>query len=172
MNYRMTELQGAVALAQTRKAARIVDTRRKLGDHLSSIIEDIDGANPPGTPEDYEHSYWKFPFTIDEETLSISSGEFSSALGAEGIPASHGYIQIPLYMFPILRDKKTYGSSHCPFECPLHGSQIEYHQGICPNTEEILRRIITLPMNESLSVEDVEDMGRAIGKVAEHYGGR
>ena len=34
------------------------------------------------------------------------------------------------------------------------------------------RRIITTPMNESLSVEDVEDMGMAIRKVAEHYGGR
>jgi len=170
MNYRMTELQGAVALAQTRKAARIIGDRRKFGDELTSLVAEIDHVNPPTIPEGHKHSYWKFPITIDEEALSISPVEFAKALAAEGIPASQGYIQVPLYMFPILRDKRTYGGSHCPFECPLHGSQIEYGEGMCPNTEEILRRIITLSVNESLSSEDVRDMGKGIRKVAEYYG--
>ena len=172
MNYRMTELQGAVALAQTRKAADIVIKRRELGDRLTSLIGEIEGVFPPVIPRGHKHSYWKYPITIDEQALSVSPKDFASALGAEGIPASQGYIQIPLYMFPILRDKRTYGNSHCPFDCPLHGSDVEYREGICPNTEEILRRIITLPINESFSGEDVEDMGRAIRKVAEYYGGR
>jgi hypothetical protein len=43
---------------------------------------------------------------------------------------------------------------------------------MCPNTEEILRRIITLSVNESLSSEDIGDMGEGIRKVAEYYGKR
>ncbi len=142
MNYRMTELQGAVALAQTRKAREIVAKRRKLGMALTKLIQDVPGVRPPEIPPNCGHSFWLYPITIDEELLGKSPADFARALSAEGIPTGHGYIQIPLYMFPILRDKKTYGKSHCPFECPIHGREIEYKEGICPNTEEILRKII------------------------------
>ena len=169
MNYRMTELQGAVALAQTRKVRDIVGRRRQLGMRLTEHIGDVPGVEPPTIPENCGHSFWLYPITIDEAALGISPEEFAKAISAEGIPAGHGYIKIPLYMFPILRDKKTYGSSHCPFECPIHGRDIKYGQGLCPRTEEILRRVITLHVRESYSPEDVEDIAQGISNVAEHY---
>ncbi len=169
MNYRMTELQGGVALAQTRKARDIITRRRRAGDRLTELLDSIPGVSPPTIPPGCEHSYWLYPITIDEEALNTSPEDFAKAVSAEGIPASQGYIKVPLYMFPILREKKTYGSSHCPFDCPIHGQDIEYAEGLCPNTEEILRRIITLPIKESYSMDDVEDMAKGIAKVAEHY---
>lgn len=169
MNYRMTELQGAVALAQTRKAQDIVARRRQMGMYLTELMEDLPGVFPPKIPVECDHSFWLYAVTIDEGVLGVSPGEFAKALSAEGIPAGQGYIQVPLYMFPILRDKRTYGNSHCPFECPIHGQEIVYEKGICPNTEEILRRIVTLRVHESFSREDVEDMAKGIAKVANHY---
>jgi len=171
MNYRMTELQGAVALAQVRKVKEIVEKRRALGAHLSHLLEDVPGVNTPMIPKGCKHSFWLYPLTIDEDRLGISPEKFAEAVSAEGIPAGQGYIKKPLYMFPVLRDKKTYGDSHCPFDCPLHGEPVEYGEGLCPKTEEILRRIITLHFNESSSIEDIEDIARGIGKVAEHYAG-
>jgi dTDP-4-amino-4,6-dideoxygalactose transaminase len=172
MNYRMTELQGAVALAQLRKVRGIVGRRRGLGARLTEMVERTPGVSPPHIPEGCEHSFWLYPITIDEGELGIGPDKFTEAVSAEGIPASHGYIKKPLYRFPILRDKKTYGNSHCPFDCPIHGRDIEYPEGLCPRTEEILRRVITLPVRECFEMGDIEDIGRAVAKVAEHYAGR
>jgi len=172
MNYRMTELQGAVALAQLRKARRIVSRRRALGMRLSRLLRKVPGVNPPEIPGDCKHSFWLYPMTIDQDVLGVGPEQFAKAISAEGIPASFGYIRQPLYMFPILREKRTYGTSHCPFECPLHGRDVEYREGMCPNTEKILRSIITLPIRECFTENDIGDMARGITKVAEYYAGR
>jgi hypothetical protein len=39
--------------------------------------------------------------------------------------------------------------------------------GMCPRTEEALRHMVTLGLNENYSHADIEDMATAIRKVAE-----
>lgn len=169
MNYRMTELQGAVALAQVRKARDIVSRRRRIGDMLTNLLREVEGVNPPHIPPGSAHSYWLYPLTIDNEVLKVSPEEFAKALSAEGIPAGFGYIRKPLYMFRVLKEQATYGSSHCPFDCPRYGKRIKYSEGDCPNAEKLLKELITIPMNEFYTDEDVEDIFRAISKVARYY---
>lgn len=172
MNYRMTELQGAVALAQVRKAKDIVARRRRAGDMLTKLLKEIEGVKPPEVPPGSTHSYWLYPFTIDREVLKVRPEEFARALSAEGIPASVGYIKKPLYLFKVLKEQVTYGSSHCPFDCPRYGRKIEYREGDCPNAERILKEIITIPINEFYTEEDINDIFRAISKVANYYRNR
>jgi dTDP-4-amino-4,6-dideoxygalactose transaminase len=169
MNYRMTELQGAVALAQVRRAKDIVARRRRAGDMLTKLLKEVEGVNPPEIPPGSAHSYWLYPLTIDKETLKVSPEEFVRALSAEGIPAGLGYIRKPLYLFRILKDQVTYGSSHCPFDCPRYNKKVVYKEGDCPNAEKILKELITLPINEFYTEEDVYDMFKAISKVANYY---
>ncbi|MEM1506892.1 MAG: DegT/DnrJ/EryC1/StrS family aminotransferase [Candidatus Bathyarchaeia archaeon] len=169
MNYRMTELQGAVALAQVRKARDIVSRRRRVGDMLTKLLSEVEGINPPHVPSWSAHSYWLYPFTINREVLKVSPEEFARALSAEGVPASFGYIRKPLYLFRVLKDQVTYGSSRCPFDCPRYGKRIEYKEGDCPNAEKFLRELITIPINEFYNDEDVNDIFRAVSKVARYY---
>jgi dTDP-4-amino-4,6-dideoxygalactose transaminase len=168
-NYRMTELQGAVARAQLRKVKDIVARRRRAGNRLTELITDVEGVNPPAMIEGNAHSYWLYPLTIDQEALGVSPEDFVKALNAEGIPASYGYIRKPLYLFRVLKEQVTYGSSHCPFDCRFNGRRIEYKEGDCPNTERALKEIIILPCNEFFTEEDVSDMAKALRKVAGHY---
>jgi dTDP-4-amino-4,6-dideoxygalactose transaminase len=168
-NYRMTELQGAVARAQLRKVRDIVGRRRMAGNMLTELIKDIRGINPPTIIDGNIHSYWLYPLSIDQELLGVSPEQFTKALNAEGIPAGYGYIKRPLYLFRVLKEKVTYGSSHCPFDCPLYGKKIEYKEGDCPNTEKVLKELITLPCNEFFTEEDVSDIARALRKVANYY---
>jgi dTDP-4-amino-4,6-dideoxygalactose transaminase len=172
MNYRMTELQGAVGLAQLRKVRSVVERRRKAGEMLTSMIRDLKGVNPSFIAEGSKHSYWLYPFTIDQYHLKVTPEKFAKALSAEGIPCSHGYIQKPLYLYPVLKEKITYGASHCPFDCPFYGKKLEYREGDCPNAERVLREILTLPINEFYGEPDVSDMARAIRKVATYYASR
>ncbi len=169
MNYRMTELQGAVGLAQLRKVKSIVERRRHAAELLTKSLEEVKSVSPPFITEGSKHSYWLYPFTLDKSFVKASPQEFAEALAAEGIPCSSGYIKKPLYLFPILKEKRTYGNSHCPFDCKFYGKEIEYKEGDCPNAEGILKELLTLPINEFYEDSDVEDIARATKKVATFY---
>lgn len=109
---------------------------------------------------------------IDESLIECTPKDFVKALAAEGIPAGHGYIGKPIYMSPILQEKRTYGNSQCPFSCSMYGKDITYREEDCPNAMEILRRLIVLPCNEFFSESDVNDISSAIEKVAAAYFGK
>jgi dTDP-4-amino-4,6-dideoxygalactose transaminase len=166
VNYRMNELSGAVAAAQVRKVESVVERRRRVADSISAGIRNVPGVIPPKKRSGCKSSWWLYPMMIDENMLSISPKEFAKALSAEGMGAGHGYIGKPIFMSPVLQEKATYGASQCPFVCPYYGKDITYAEADCPNTLEILRRLITLPCNEFFTDADVADVAKAIGKVA------
>ncbi len=171
INYRMNELSGAVACAQMEKVKGIVERRRKVAEGITRLIADTPGVNPPVVRNGCKHSWWLYPITIDEKVLGITPQEFCKALTAEGVPAGVGYIGKPIYMSPVFQERKTYGTSGCPFTCP-HANPREYREEDCPNTLEILRKIITLGCNELFTEQDIQDVGDAINKVARYYAGR
>ena len=93
---------------------------------------------------------------------------FARALTAEGVSCSAGYIGKPIYLCAeALTAKKTYGTSHCPFDCGRTSRSFEYVEGLCPVTEDALNHMVTFSFNENYTLEDIEDIARAISKVAE-----
>lgn len=169
MNYRMTELQGAVGLAQLKKVRNIVERRRKIGEKLSKLIqEEVEGVKPPYIPSYCKHSFWLYPITLDEEKVKVPPEVFNEALNAEGIPSSFGYIKKPLYLYPVLKDKITFGGSHYPFSL-LEARKISYKEGDCPGAESLLKKLITIPINEFYDEVDIEDIIRALKKVSNYY---
>ena len=166
-NYRVTELQAAVALAQLERLDGICERRTSAGDLLTSLIQDAPGVEvvrpyPGGTC-----TYWFFAFRVPAERRA----EFVKALVAEGVPAGAGYIPKPIYLFDVLREKQTFGTSHFPFGYapfrPPEGEEIEYHEGLCPVTEaEIIPKLVRMPFNEFWSEDDVRDAAHAIHTVA------
>jgi len=170
--YRMTELQGAVLCSQLRKLERIVKRRQRLGDMLVEMLKGIEGVHPPRRFPDREHSYWQFPIRIEEEVAGVSPEQFAEAVSAEGVPMGGNWIGKCLYMFESMREKIAYGSSHCPFDCPAYGKDIEYAEGLCPNAERALRQLRTLPLHEEMGERDIQDTAAAVKKVAAAYKGK
>ncbi len=168
-NYRMNELTGAVACAQLGKVESVVAARRAAAEKLNARVRQIPGVNPPGVRAGCRHSYWQYPITIDEEVLRASPRDFVAALSAEGVPAGHGYIGRPIYMTQMLYNRTAYGTSHCPWTCEYAARNIQYQESDCPNTVEILRRIIVMPMNENYTDQDINDIAEGLDKVAAHY---
>ena len=169
VNYRMNELTGAVASAQVGKVEGVVERRRAAANAMSERLAEVPGIVIPKVREGCEHSWWQYPFMIDEAALAISPQDFAAAVSAEGISVGHGYIGQPIYMCQILQDKATYGKSQCPFSCPHYGRELTYKEDDCPNTLEILRRLLIVPCNEQYAEQDVDDIVTAIGKVARAY---
>jgi dTDP-4-amino-4,6-dideoxygalactose transaminase len=163
-NYRPTEMQGAVGLAQVKKVRNVVETRQELGNYLSALIGEIDGLTPAPITEGSEHSYWAYALRIDGWSVAT----FAEALTKEGIGASAGYIGEPIFLcMEALAAKNTFGNSSYPFDGSHGGRQIEYTHGMCPRTEEALAHMVTLGFNENFTKRDIEDMAGAIRKVAE-----
>lgn len=169
LNYRMNELTGAVASAQVGKVEGAVRNRRAVASSVTERLAGVQGIITPKVREGCEHSWWQYPFMIDEEALAISPKEFAAAVSAEGVGTGHGYIGQPIYMCQILQDKATYGKSQCPFSCPHYGKELTYKEEDCPNTLEILRRLLIVPCNESFTEKEVDDIAGAITKVAKAY---
>lgn len=167
-NYRVTELQAAVALAQLKKLDRITNTRRDMGNLLTSLIADAPGVRVPKVYPGGECTYWFYWFRVDAAVRD----EFARALTAEGLPASAGYTPKPVYLYDVLREKKTYGNSHFPFGyAPFRdpANEIEYKEGLCPVTEQVLKEMIRIGLNEFWTEQHVHDAARAIQKVAKYF---
>jgi len=164
LNYRMTELQGAVALAQLEKVADVVRRRNELGDLLTERIRQAPGIIPCPVTEGGRHTYWSYGLRVVEG----EPARFAAALRAEGIPAGFGYIGKPIYLcMAALARKATFGSSSHPLD-GCHGGRIpDYREGMCPRTEQILGQMLTLSIHEHMEHEDIEDMAAGINKVAE-----
>lgn len=169
INYRMGELTGAVAAAQINKVDRIVGNRRRAAQALTGKIKDVPGVLAADNRPGCESSWWLYPLMIDESVLSCTPSEFAKALSAEGVGAGQGYIGRPIYMSAMLQQRNTYGRTGCPFTCERYGRDMVYREEDCPNTMEILRRLITLPINEFFTDQDVDDIATAVAKVAEAY---
>ena len=164
LNYRMTELQGAVGLAQVKKVRAVVEKRMELGNHLTALIGGIEGVTPPPITAGSEHGYWLYPLRID----GWSVASFAETLTEEGIAAGAAYIGEPIFLcMEALAAKKTFGDSTHPFDGCHGGREIEYTRGMCPRAEDALQHMVTIGLNCNYTVKDIEDVAGAIRKVAE-----
>ncbi len=173
-NYQLTELQGAVALAQLKKLPWIVERRRKLGDRLTEHLKNIHGIIPQLIPDGCRHTYFFFLFHVDTELLNVSSKEFASTLDAEGIPAKANLITggMPEYAYDIFKNRSAFPNSQHPFVNSEFGTDISYKDVHCPNAEKAFEQAIVLPINEFYTEKDIDEMAEAIEKASNYYGNK
>lgn len=172
-NYQMTELQGAVALAQLEKVQAIVESRNHLGTTLDSLVQGIPGVSPQATPEGRRHAYFLYLFRLDLKALGCSTAEFSEALNAEGVPNKAHLITggRPVYLFDIFQNRSAFPGTTFPFTRP-DGSGRVYKEGDCPVAEEAFNTWITMNLYEHYTETDIQEMAHGIGKVAHFYSTR
>jgi perosamine synthetase len=166
MNYRMPELSGAVGIGQLGKLDEILRRRRTTGERLTKAIAGIPGVNTPYHYDDIVHSYWIYSFTIDEDLLGVSAADFAKALSAEGVPFGKGYIPNPMFDYPAIQDRVTYGTSQIPWSLPQARPGITYSDDDVPNTMWFLEHTINMSWNEGLTESDADDLAAAVIKVA------
>ena len=168
-NYRMTELQGAVGLAQLGKLKRICKKRHEIGEGYTRGLKDIPGIFPHKVPAGGRSTYWFYMFRVDSKVLGASREKFVEAVQAEGVAASAGYIPAPIYRWEVFRRRTIYPGSKCPYDCKHTRKGIRYNKGLCPEAERILETAVRLPVNEFFTKTDVRETVAGIRKVAKHF---
>jgi len=169
LNYRMTELQGAVALAQLDKVDDVAERRIGTALMLTSLIADIPGVMTPTLTPESKHVYWKYPLRIDDQVIEGGVDTFAAKLKERGIFSAPRYIQKPAFMCQIFRERNTFGNSHFPFEgdCRKDDPPVTYTPEEFPGTFDALSHVVVLPWNEFYTNEHVTYIAANIKEVAE-----
>lgn len=165
-NYRMTELQGAVALAQLRKLDGIVARRRAWCGELNRRLRGLSGLILPTPAEGGDPSWWFYPMQVIPEELGADADTFAAALRAEGLPVGAHYIGVCVYEYPVFTEHSAFARGEHAY------ARQTYRKGLCPEAERVLRDIVMLSVNEAYTGDDLDQTEQAIRRVVGYYRGK
>jgi dTDP-4-amino-4,6-dideoxygalactose transaminase len=166
-NYRMTELQAGFVAAQLTRLETIAATRAAVGAALGAKLAGAPGITPHGVDPADRATYWFYMFRIQPKKLTCDRAQFLKALVAEGVPASAGYIPVPLYGNPVFRKHEFFAGRWPVRELGL--TKMDYSKLSLPETEAILDTGIRMVVSDAWTESYAANVGDAIRKVAEHY---
>jgi dTDP-4-amino-4,6-dideoxygalactose transaminase len=169
LNYRMSELQGAVALAQLEKLRACVEARAASAAALTSKLRGIPGIETPWVHPANEHTYWKYCLRVDGDIIPGGSPALGAELKAKGIASSPRYIQKPAFRCQVLREQRTFGNSRFPFTL-ARPEAVDYSETRFPGTFAALEGILVLPWNERYREEHVDHIAAAVLDAVQRLG--
>ena len=169
-NYRMSEPQAAVAAAQLTRLEEIAAKRARLGSLLSAEIAEAPGIEPHRVHPEDRCTYWFYMLMLQFVTLRCDRAEFVKALVAEGVPASAGYIPVPLYGNPVFQKHGFFAGRWPVKEFGL--TAMDYTTVSCPTAEAILAAGVRVVIHEGMSEAYVRKVAAAVRIVASHYAHR
>jgi len=169
MNYRMTELQGAVARAQLQKLPRLIDLRRRMARELTEKLKRIPYIIPPsGLEDDTRSSWWTYPFGLDTCSSRVDIDLFQQELVAEGVRVRREYLSQPVFNYLVLKEQNTYGASGYPFSATKYTPpKIEDYPGFVDFNSGLL----FMSWSHSVAKEHVARISQGIAKVVDAMSG-
>jgi dTDP-4-amino-4,6-dideoxygalactose transaminase len=159
LNYRMTELQGAVARAQLAKLDGCVKRRQRTAAQLTELLAPLPGLALPRPLPGATHVYWKYPLVVDPAVIKGGADALGAGLKAQGIFCVPRYIQKPAFQCQVFADRKTFGKSTVPYAAR---GDVRYDAAEYPGTMQGLERVVVLPWNEAYTEEHVSFIARAV----------
>jgi dTDP-4-amino-4,6-dideoxygalactose transaminase len=144
-NYRMTEIQAGIGLAELERLDTWNLPRRrgyaKIYDHAFSQLYGVKGI--PFNSAERRNAYWKYPLQLDLAKLACDGEEFRRALSAEGVPEC-GSPSPEAYDEPALR---------------------RWARGRCQTAEALRARTVLLGLPPSWEKSHIETCVAAVKKV-------
>lgn len=147
-NYRMTDIQCALALSQLQKLERFAARRQELVRRYDEAFCEIPEVIVQSEVEGSGTVRHLYILRLDLSRLACGRKEFYNAMQAENIGVNVHYI--PVYWFPYYQS-------------------LGYQRGLCPNAEAYYESSMTLPLYYSMTDQDQEDVIRAVKKIMAYY---
>lgn len=163
-NFRMGEIEAAIACVQLDKLKERVESRQRAARQLDEGLAGCEGLTTPVVEPDGTHVYYVYGMTLDTQVLGVPRAKIVAALQAEGVPGLFAGYQ-NLHLLPIFRHRIAYGRDHFPFS--LAEREISYGPGTLPVAEKLHNETF-MGMNLCMceySPEDVDAVVTAFRKV-------
>jgi perosamine synthetase len=130
-NYRLTNIQAAVGVAQVERLDGFVDAKRAIAGRYRTAVEGIDGLRMMGEAPWARAAFWLSTVLVDADRYGRTSRDLLMALKCRSIEARP--LWQPLHLSPAHR-----ASAAAP----------------CPVAEELYRNAVSLPSSVALSEHD------------------
>ncbi|HJU10040.1 MAG TPA: DegT/DnrJ/EryC1/StrS aminotransferase family protein [Candidatus Binataceae bacterium] len=142
LNYRMTELSGALGLGQLNKLPGFTAKRRSNAAYLTKRLGAVDGIAVPYVADGVEHSFHQFSILLEIERLRGTRDDFVEGLRKKGVEAAIHYPRA-LNQQPVFAERAVR----------------------LPNCEWLSARIVSLPVHPRLSDADLDQVAGAVIEV-------
>jgi perosamine synthetase len=144
-NYRWTDVQAAIGLAQLEKLDRILELRAAAAQRYGELLAGLDGIEPPAADDtDHRRSWFVYVVKLD---AALDRSAVMGALRREGV-ATAEYVPC-IHLQPYMRERFGFG------------------EGLCPIAEDTAARTMALPFFTQIEPEDqarvVDVLASAVG---------
>ena len=173
LNYRMTEIEAAIANVQLDKLPRLFDVRNQLANYLSQKLKSIPGIITPFVQPGVTSAWYLYAIRYLMEVYDVRRETFCKALTAEGIPVEEGYVK-PLYLQPMYQQRKGRYRNAPESICGLCGGpkhkKCHHEKGICPTSEKMHFQELLIGnfCHDPLTPNDMDDIADAFYKIIEN----
>jgi perosamine synthetase len=161
-NYRLSEFNAAIALAQLEKHEELIDLRIKSANMFLEVMHQADYLVPQVTPHGYENSYYTLGVKYEgKEQIGVSWEQFRTKyieLGGDGI---YGAWAVP-YLEPMVSSGQYIYRNSSIYK------DLEYKKGLCPVAEAIQPKIMQFKTNYR-NLELCREKADALSKTIEYF---
>jgi perosamine synthetase len=146
-NYRITNLQAALGVAQLEQLDEFVVRKRSMGEKYSKLFSDTPGIQLPVTATDYaENIYWVYGLVLGDD-IPFDAAEVIRRLSADKIGTR-------------------------PFFWPMHEQPVFRKMGLfegvsCPVAEKIARRGFYIPSGLAIAETQIQQVAVAVKRAVE-----
>lgn len=166
LNYRLSELQGAVAVAQLPKLDAIVQSRIAAANQLTWRLRGLSGIEPPAVGFRNLHTYSKYCLRVDGQKISGGVEGVGQILREKGISATLLSLKKPAFEREVFQKQKTFGDSRFPFNL-ARPEAIDYDPSNFNGTFEAINSLVALPWNERYRAEHIDYIADSIYEAVE-----
>jgi len=142
-NYRMTNIQAAIGLAQFERIDEFVEMRRKNAYLYNEYLKDVEGIKLPPEKEWAKNVYWMYSILIEQE-FEMSRDKLIEKLREKGIETRSFFI--PLHKQPVFKKMGLFDGEKYSI------------------AKELSEKGMHLPSGSGLKGEEVGQVCRAIAK--------
>jgi len=165
-NYRMTEIEAAIASEQLKKLERLVLARVAAAEFLTARLKHLPGITTPVIRPGVRSGVYLYVIRYDAKRAGMPRDQFMAAINAEGIPLVKGYVE-PIYLEPLYQQRIAFGRDGFPFTYPGYTGTVSYARGLCPVTERMHydEVLYTNVCHADIRQRDLDDVVAAFEKV-------
>ncbi len=169
LNYRLTELQGAVLLAQLPRLDEFIASRRAAATRLRDRLAGTPGLTLPSDPASGTHTWWKFAFFVDADLVEGGARALGQKMQAAGVACVPHYIQKPAFECALFHDWSASPVTAMPLQNNPRrdGAMPLFHRRDYPGAVQALERVVVLPINERYTDVHVDHVARVIRAAAQ-----
>ena len=147
-NYRMSNLQAALGVAQLEKLPETVKKKRHIGQYYTALLQDVDGITLPLQAANYAHNiYWVYGIVLQKDS-GWNSLDFCSRLAEYEIGTR--YFFTPMHKQPVWQKRGLFKGESYPVSEYL--SQMGFY----------------VPTGLALTDAQIEEVANAIREILNH----